>query len=31
MTLTEKQKKFILGFLQSQISKNPLVKSDNKK
>jgi len=31
MTLTEEQKKFILGFLQTQVNKNPLVKKENKK
>ncbi len=31
MTLTEEQKKFILGFLQIQANKNPLVKQSNKK
>lgn len=30
MTLTEEQKKFILGFLQTQANKNPLVKSNPK-
>lgn len=31
MTLTEEQKKFILGFLQAQADKNPLVKQPTKK
>jgi hypothetical protein len=30
MTLTEEQKKFILGFLQTQANKNPLIKSNPK-